>query len=51
MNARKREMFTTTLSIETKIALKDYSDKTMIPMSKLVEKALHEYMTSQQASN
>lgn len=44
MNVRKREMFTTTLSIETKNALKAYSEETMIPMSKLIEKALAEYI-------
>jgi len=45
MSNRRREMFTTTLSIETKEVLKNYSDTTMIPMSKLVEKALTEYLT------
>ncbi|MCX5774577.1 MAG: ribbon-helix-helix domain-containing protein [Fusobacteria bacterium] len=45
MTARRREMFTTTLSVEMKDALKSYSDESMIPMSKLVEKALSEYLT------
>ncbi len=45
MSVRKREMFTTTLSKDLKEELKGYSDKTMIPMSKLVEKAITEYLT------
>ena len=45
---RKREMFTTTISKELKEELKEYSDKTMIPMSKIVEVALKEYMGKNQ---
>jgi|GEM_PF-1510038 len=45
MSVRRREMFTTTLSKDLKEELKGYSDRTMIPMSKLVEKAITEYLT------
>ncbi|MCX5773978.1 MAG: ribbon-helix-helix domain-containing protein [Fusobacteria bacterium] len=37
-------MFTTALSVEAKIELKEYSDKTMIQISKLDEQALYEYI-------
>ncbi|MCX5774133.1 MAG: ribbon-helix-helix domain-containing protein [Fusobacteria bacterium] len=43
---RKREMFTTTISKDLKVVLKEYSDKTMIPMSKIVEVSLRNYMHS-----
>lgn len=51
MSVRRREMFTTTLSKDLKEELKEYSDRTMIPMSKLVEKAITEYLTKGTKSN
>lgn len=48
---KRREMFTTTIPTETKTALKNYSDETMIPMSKLVEKAILEYMQNHSKVN
>ena len=41
---KNRIRFSTTLDKKTIQALKDYSDKTMIPISKLVDVAVQEYI-------
>ncbi len=45
---RKREMFTTTIAKEVKDKLKEYSETSMIPMSKILEVSLKEYMGKNQ---
>lgn len=41
---KNKVRFSTTLSPETNNALKEYSKKTMIPISKIVESAIIEYI-------
>lgn len=41
---RNRERICTTLPKELHIALKNYSNKTMIPISKIIESAIIEYI-------
>lgn len=41
---RKKEMFTTTIAKEVKDKLKEYSEVSMIPMSKILEVSLKKYM-------
>jgi metal-responsive CopG/Arc/MetJ family transcriptional regulator len=41
---KNRERLGTSLPIELVKQLKDYSEKTMIPVSKLIEKAIEEYL-------
>jgi len=41
---KNRERIGTSLSIELVKQLKDYSDKSMIPISKIIEKAVEEYL-------
>lgn len=43
---KNRERIGTSLPIELVEKLKDYSDKTMIPISKIIEKAIKEYLKS-----
>lgn len=43
---KNRVRFSTTLSIEVERALKEYSNKTDIPVSKIVDKAISEYLKS-----
>jgi metal-responsive CopG/Arc/MetJ family transcriptional regulator len=43
---KNRERIGTSLPIELVEKLKDYSDKTMIPISKIIEKAIEEYLKS-----
>jgi len=41
---KNKERLGTSLPIELIKQLKDYSEKTMIPISKIIEKALEEYL-------
>ena len=41
---KNKVRFTSTLPIELKKDLNDYSDKTMIPISKILEKAIRDYL-------
>ena len=41
-----RERIGTSLPIELVKKLKDYSDSTMIPISKIIEKAIQDYLKS-----
>lgn len=41
---KNRERFSTTLDKEVVKELKDYSEKTMIPISKLIDRAITEYI-------
>lgn len=41
---KNRERFSTTLSKETVIKLKDYSNESMIPISKIMDLAIMEYV-------
>jgi len=43
---KNRERVGTSLSIALVKELKDYSDKTMVPISKIIEKAVEEYLKS-----
>lgn len=43
---KNRVRFSTTLSIEVEKAIKEYSKKTDIPVSKIVDKAISEYLKS-----
>lgn len=43
---KNRVRFSTTLSIEVERSLKEYSKKTDIPVSKIVDKAIFEYLKS-----
>jgi len=43
---KNRVRFSTTLSIEVERMLKEYSKKTDIPVSKIVDKAILEYIKS-----
>ena len=43
---KNRERIGTTLPIDVAKKLKDYSEKTMIPISKIVEKAIEEYINT-----
>ena len=43
---KNRERVGTSLSIALVKELKDYSEKTMIPISKIIEKAVEEYLKS-----
>jgi len=43
---KNRERIGTTLPIDLVKQLKDHSDKTMIPISKLIEQALKEYLAN-----
>lgn len=43
---KNRVRFSTTLSIEVERMLKEYSKKTDIPVSKIVDKAILEYLKS-----
>ena len=44
---KSRVRFSTTLSIEVDALLKDYSKSSMIPTSKIVDKAILEYIEKQ----
>lgn len=44
---KNRVRFSTSLDKKTVQALKDYSDKTMIPVSKIVDVAVQEYVEKQ----
>ena len=41
---KNRERFSTTLSKETVIKLKEYSNESMIPISKIMDMAIEEYL-------
>ena len=41
---KTRERFSTTLDKDVVKALRDYSDKTMIPISKILDMAIKEYI-------
>ena len=41
---KNRERFSTTLDKQTVEELKNYSKSTMIPISKILDKAIHEYI-------
>lgn len=41
---KNRERFSSTLPIELSKRLKKYSTKTMVPISKIIEKAIQEYL-------
>jgi len=41
---KNRERIGTTLPIELAKHLKDYSKETMVPISKIIEKAIEEYL-------
>ena len=43
---KNRVRFSTTISIEVARTLKEYSRKTDIPVSKIVDKAISEYLKS-----
>lgn len=43
---KAKERFGTNLPVELIEKLKEYSKKTMIPMSKIIEKAIEEYLKS-----
>ena len=42
---KNRVRFSSTLSSEVEKALKDYSQKTMIPISKILDSAIMEYIS------
>lgn len=44
---KNRVRFSTTLNKETERALREYSQKTMIPISKIIDCAIHEYLENQ----
>jgi len=43
---KSRERIGTSLPIELVRRMKDYSEETMIPISKIIEKAIDEYLKS-----
>ena len=46
---KNRVRFSTTLSIDVERALKEYSKKTDIPVSKIVDKAISEFLNFQKS--
>jgi len=47
-NLKNRERFSSTLPIELSEKLKEYSKNTMAPISKIIEKAIEEYLNKNQ---
>lgn len=45
---KNRERIGTTLPLELSKNLKDYSNKSMIPISKIIEKAIEEYLNKKE---
>lgn len=45
---KNRVRFSTTLEIDTDRRLKEYSDKTDIPISKIVNNAINEYLANKE---
>lgn len=48
---KNRERFSTTLDKETLKQLKDFSEKTMIPISKIVDSAICNYINEQKVKD
>ena len=48
---KNRERFSTTLDKETLKQLKDFSEKTMIPISKIVDSAICNYINKQKVKD
>ena len=44
-NLKNRVRFSTTLSVETEKKLKEYSKQSMIPISKIIDSAVNEYIS------
>lgn len=47
---KNKVRFSSTLPTELQQKLKDYSKKSMIPVSKIIETALNEYLTKKQSA-
>ena len=46
MSLKNRERISTTLPLELLEELREYSNTTMIPITKIIEMALHQYLAS-----